>query len=114
MNKNYFTIQIGNYRDRKTKDPVVQLKYNDIPIMGYYANGEIKFYKEYDNPDFDEIEDFADIVNELIRDIETSLDILYGNESEDEKFNGYFCSLLDVMMSYENKLNKVEESEERV
>lgn len=107
-----FSIRIGNYFDRTTKDPVVQLKYNDIPIMGYYANGEVKFYKEYDNPDFDEIEDFADIVNDLIRDIESSFDILYGNESEEEKLNGCFCSLLDVMMSYENKLNKVKESEE--
>ena len=53
-----FSIRIG----KTTKDPVVQLKYNDIPIMGYYANGEVKFYKEYDNPDFDEIEDFDDIV----------------------------------------------------
>lgn len=105
-----FSIRIGNYSDRKTKDPVVQLKYNNIPIMGYYANGEVKFYKEYDNPDFDEIEDFADIVNDLIRDIETSLDFLEGND--EDKFDSCFSSLLDIMMSYENKLNNVKESEE--
>ena len=105
-----FSIRIGNYFDRTTKDPVVQLKYNDIPIMGYYANGEVKFYKEYDNPDFDEIEDFADIVNDLIRDIETSLDFLEGND--EDKFDACFSSLLDIMMSYENKLNNVKESED--
>jgi hypothetical protein len=105
-----FSIRIGNYFDRTTKDSVVQLKYNDIPIMGYYANGEVKFYKEYDNPVFDEIEDFADIVNDLIRDIETSLDFLEGND--EDKFDACFSSLLDIMMSYENKLNKVKESEE--
>lgn len=109
-----FTIQIGEWLNKATKDPVVQLKYNDIPIMGYYANGEVKFYKEYDNPDFDEIEDFADIVSDLIKDIESSFDILEGNESEDEKFNGCFCALLDIMMHYENKLNKIEKSEEEV
>lgn len=107
-----FSIRIGNYFDRTTKDPVVQLKYNDIPIMGYYVNGEVKFYNEYDNPDFDEIEGFTDTINDLIKDIESSFDYLKGDRNEDEKFNSCFCSLLDVMTFYENKLNNVEKNEE--
>ena len=110
MEKKYFSVNVGNYFDKLNKNPVVELVYDGTPIVGYYLSGEVRFYKEYDNPDFDEIEDFADIVNDLIRDIETSLDFLEGND--EDKFDTCFSSLLDIMMSYENKLNNVKESEE--
>lgn len=105
-----FSIRIGNYFDKANKDPVVQLMYNNVPIMGYYINGEVKFFKEYDNPDFDKIEGFSDTVNDLIKETESSLDYLKSDDSDDEKFNSCANSLLDMMNFYEAKLNK--ESEE--